>query len=215
MNGKQRCKILKEIRRQIAEKNGIDLAVSECRHRGDCAGTCPKCEEEVRRLEWELERRRSAGKAVLIAGIAAAAVTASGCVERGGTAASPDSDTFTVSLTSGTEQWVQLDGDLVPSVSMQLSDGETLTIDGISGAVPYDRPSLPALSELISCSYVEIRSMLSGFREEDVLAAWGEYITDTYLDNGGDRFMTADLLIDVYYSGEERLIDVVELRLRS
>ncbi len=48
--GKQTCKILKEIRRQIAEANGIEFATSECRYKGDCLGTCPKCEAEVRYL---------------------------------------------------------------------------------------------------------------------------------------------------------------------
>ena len=49
--GKYTCKILKEIRRQIAEANGIEFAISECRYKGDCLGTCPKCEAEVRYLE--------------------------------------------------------------------------------------------------------------------------------------------------------------------
>jgi Na+/H+-translocating membrane pyrophosphatase len=37
--GKQTCKILKEIRRQIAEANGIEFATSECRYKGECIGT--------------------------------------------------------------------------------------------------------------------------------------------------------------------------------
>lgn len=45
--GKQTCKILKEIRRQIAEANDIEFVTSECRYKGDCLGTCPKCEAEV------------------------------------------------------------------------------------------------------------------------------------------------------------------------
>lgn len=44
--GKQTCKILKEIRRQIAEANDIEFVTSECRYKGDCLGTCPKCEAE-------------------------------------------------------------------------------------------------------------------------------------------------------------------------
>ena len=32
--GKQTCKILKEIRRQIAEANGIEFVTSECRYKG-------------------------------------------------------------------------------------------------------------------------------------------------------------------------------------
>ena len=70
--GKQTCKILKEIRRQIAEANGIEFATSECRYKGDCLGTCPKCESEVRYLEQQLRARTLAGNAVALAGISAA-----------------------------------------------------------------------------------------------------------------------------------------------
>ena len=72
--GKQTCKILKEIRRQIAEANDIEYITSECRYKGDCLGTCPKCEAEVRYLEQQLRARSLAGKAVVLAGISAAAL---------------------------------------------------------------------------------------------------------------------------------------------
>ena len=72
--GKQTCKILKEIRRQIAEANGIEFATSECRYKGDCLGTCPKCEAEVRYLAHQLHSRSIAGKAVALAGISAASL---------------------------------------------------------------------------------------------------------------------------------------------
>lgn len=72
--GKQTCRILKDIRRQIAEANDIDLVISECTHRGDCLGTCPRCEAEVAYLERELARRQAMGKAVCISGIAASAL---------------------------------------------------------------------------------------------------------------------------------------------
>lgn len=72
--GKQTCKILKEIRRQIAEANSIEFVTSECRYKGDCLGTCPKCEAEVRYLEQQLRARSLAGKAVAIAGISAASL---------------------------------------------------------------------------------------------------------------------------------------------
>ena len=77
--GKQTCKILKEIRRQIAEANGIEFATSECRYKGDCLGTCPKCEAEVRYLEQQLRSRSLAGKAVALAGISAGMILMSGC----------------------------------------------------------------------------------------------------------------------------------------
>lgn len=67
--GKQTCKILKEIRKQIAQTNDIEYVVSECQYKGDCLGTCPKCEAEVRYLIQALERRRLAGKVVSLMGI--------------------------------------------------------------------------------------------------------------------------------------------------
>ena len=67
--GKQTCKILKEIRKQIAAENDIKLVIEECTYQGDCLGTCPKCEEEVRYLERELEKRQRMGKAAIVAGL--------------------------------------------------------------------------------------------------------------------------------------------------
>ena len=80
MKGKERCKILKDIRRQIAESNDIEFITSECKYKGDCLGTCPKCEEELRYLERELEKRQRLGKAVAIAGLAVSITAATaGC----------------------------------------------------------------------------------------------------------------------------------------
>ena len=82
MKGKKRCKILKEIRRQIAENNDIEYVTSECKHKGDCLGTCPKCEAEVRYLERELEKRAKLGKAVAVAGLSVALMASTaGCDE--------------------------------------------------------------------------------------------------------------------------------------
>ena len=67
--GKQVCKILKDIRIKIAQENDIEFITSECTHKGDCAGTCPKCEAEVRYLESQLARRRASGRNMRLAGI--------------------------------------------------------------------------------------------------------------------------------------------------
>ena len=77
MNGKDKCAILKQIRRDIAKKNDIALTIAECKHKGDCAGTCPRCEAEVAALERALADRRRQGKKVIVAGISAALVAAS------------------------------------------------------------------------------------------------------------------------------------------
>ncbi len=71
MKGKEKCKALKEIRRQIAEENDIPYVVSQCTYQGDCKGTCPKCESELRYLERELAIRQGLGKAVAVVGISA------------------------------------------------------------------------------------------------------------------------------------------------
>lgn len=71
MNGKQTCKILKEIRRKIAEANDIEYVVSECHYKGNCSGTCPKCEAELRFLERQLLLRQRAGHVVTLLGLSA------------------------------------------------------------------------------------------------------------------------------------------------
>ena len=69
--GKSTCKLLKSIRQQIADANGISYQPKECQHKGDCAGTCPACEEEIRYLERELKARKGNGFGMQVAGIAA------------------------------------------------------------------------------------------------------------------------------------------------
>ena len=69
--GKSTCKLLKDIRQQIADANGISYQPKECHHKGDCAGTCPACEEEIRYLEQELKARKGNGFGMKVAGIAA------------------------------------------------------------------------------------------------------------------------------------------------
>ena len=71
IKGKSTCKLLKDIRQQIADANGISYQPKECHHKGDCAGTCPACEEEIRYLERELRARKGNGFGMKVAGIAA------------------------------------------------------------------------------------------------------------------------------------------------
>lgn len=99
MTGKQRCKYLKEIRQRIADDNDIVYATEECKHKGECRGTCPRCESELRYLERELEKRKSLGKKITVAGLAVGlAVTATGC-----------ENPFAV---QGNMEYEQVDGDI-------------------------------------------------------------------------------------------------------
>ena len=96
-HGKATCKILKEIRRDIAAQNNIPLEERECTHEGDCHGTCPYCESKVQYLERELQKRSLMGKAVTIAGIVLGGMLMSGC--HSSTPTSPEAPTPTSSET--------------------------------------------------------------------------------------------------------------------
>ena len=70
--GKKICETLKAIRSDIARANDIDYTPTPCDHQGDCAGTCPACESEMRWIERQLRVRKALGKAVTIAGVSMA-----------------------------------------------------------------------------------------------------------------------------------------------
>ena len=80
--GKSICNVLKTIRKQIADANDIKYEPRECHHQGECRGTCPGCEAEVRYIERELDLRRQLGKAVAIVGISAGLSALTGCSDK-------------------------------------------------------------------------------------------------------------------------------------
>lgn len=55
--GKEKCEVLNHIRKDVAEKYGLEYTHSECTHQGDCSGTCPKCDAELEELQRQLESR--------------------------------------------------------------------------------------------------------------------------------------------------------------
>ena len=77
--GRNICNTLKAIRKQIADANGISYSPEECHFKGECMGTCPKCEQDVRDLEYELHLKQMAGKAIKVAGIAVGLVAMTAC----------------------------------------------------------------------------------------------------------------------------------------
>ena len=77
--GKSVCNVLKGVRKAVADANGIKYEPVECGFDGECRGTCPACEAEVRYIERELKLRRLAGRAVTVAGIALGAAALSAC----------------------------------------------------------------------------------------------------------------------------------------
>ena len=77
--GRKICNALKDIRKRIADANGISYSPDECTHEGDCAGTCPRCDQELSALTAEIHRRRRLGLAVSVAGLAMGISSLSSC----------------------------------------------------------------------------------------------------------------------------------------
>ena len=132
MNGKATCAILKQIRRDIAEKNDIALTIAECTHQGDCPGTCPRCEAEVRILEKALAEKKRKGLKTAVAGISAGLLTV------GLTSCTPAARTLIDKINDKFHPHVveELDGDVMPpdwSPDREEDGGETMTAPAIEG----------------------------------------------------------------------------------
>lgn len=55
--GKEKCEILKRIRKDVADRYGVEYNPTKCNHSGDCSGVCPKCDAELKELQRQLESR--------------------------------------------------------------------------------------------------------------------------------------------------------------
>ncbi|MBQ4382053.1 MAG: hypothetical protein II794_04870 [Oscillospiraceae bacterium] len=143
MFGKEKCKMLKEIRRRVAEANDIPLIIEECTHKGNCAGTCPRCESELRYLERELEARQRLGKTVALAALCAGLVTAVGCTSDA--PAGPPADATGISVPPPVEEkGVEPSRDVVEG--LMVPDTEALA--GKIAYVPEDEcPTDPEIVE--------------------------------------------------------------------
>ena len=58
--GKSICGVLKTIRKQVADANEIKYEPRVCHHKGECRGTCPACEAEVRTAKFTLSEGQGA-----------------------------------------------------------------------------------------------------------------------------------------------------------
>ncbi len=123
--GKEKCRILKEIRAEIAKANDIEWVVSECKHQGNCKGTCPKCEQEVRQLEEALAKREALGKKVAVVGISAAiSLAVTGCDDLLATGGEPLGGQIQLPVTQ--EETLMGDVYIPPETEEEtVADGET------------------------------------------------------------------------------------------
>ena len=145
--GKSTCKLLKDIRQQIADANGISYQPKECHHKGDCAGTCPACEEEIRYLEGELKARKGNGFGMKVAGIAAGICATVMPMTAAAQAVTPDStanrpvhtakkgDVKVVDLSDGCVSPVVVCGMVIGSDDKEPLIGVSVVIDGTNKGV--------------------------------------------------------------------------------
>lgn len=129
MKGKDKCRMLKQIRKKIADANDIPYVVEECPYQGDCKGTCPKCEAELKKMEEELSLRRRLGKKVAVVGVAAGMMAAT-------TACTPNDVIDVLENVVNPFSWFgggggDLDGDVVM--------GEAMPIDGVIDEPTYSQ----------------------------------------------------------------------------
>ena len=148
--GKSTCKLLKDIRQQIADANGISYRPKECHHKGDCAGTCPACEEEIRYLERELKARKGNGFGMKVAGIAAGIcatvmpMTAAAQAVKSDSTANPPVQTTkkapikVVDLSDGCASPVVVRGMIIDEENKEPVIGAAVFIDGTSKGVATD-----------------------------------------------------------------------------
>ncbi len=198
MKGKQRCKILKEIRQKIADANDIAYVTSECRHKGDCLGTCPKCEAELQYLERELEKRKKLGKTVVIVGLSAViATTAVGCddwfAETGGDPLSPN------------DPVKEFDGDMVAPGGIIPVDEYDCEVDEVQNLTSDE------LKDLLTADNITREGLYSGKGWAELLISEDDNGNDTYwcpIDGYDTMTVIYDsegYIVDVQFHAEKRI----------
>lgn len=129
MTGKEKCRLLRQIRNQVARKNGLAPFEDTCTHKGECAGTCPKCEAEVKALSQALENRRARRKRVALAGVSLGV-----CATLAGCSLDDAIDSLViaknlVARTAVERTEVELDGDIAMPVDIEELTGEVNDTD--------------------------------------------------------------------------------------
>ena len=149
--GKSICRQLKMVRMKIASANGIEYTPSECHHKGECSGTCPRCEYEVKYLEHQLDLRRAMGKAVSLVGVGMGitAVTSCGITHMFQTAGMPMTPPEHTLVSPDSSEYKT-----TGEVNTVVVHTDTLKNDLLMGDVVEEKPSFPGGDEAL-LSYLE------------------------------------------------------------
>ena len=223
--GRSTCKLLKSIRQQIADANGISYQPKECQHKGDCAGTCPACEAEIRYLERELKARKGNGFGMKVAGIAAGIcatvmpMTAAAQAVKSDSTANPPVQTTkkapikVVDLSDSCASPVVVRGMVIDEENKEPVIGAVVFIDGTNKGIATNMDGqfalkVPSDTSLVISSIgyyskkVRVSSLLSSdnnviMLEKDAMTGLVEVVTvNAASDSGRDR--SASNIDDVY-----------------
>ncbi len=193
-HGKNICNQLKEVRKRTAEENDIPLEIEECTYKGECRGTCPRCEAEVRYLENALADRLRLGKVATVAGLALG-LAATTQAQAPQTAAVPvqDNDTVHKIECNGVLKGTVLDkktGESIPFCNIRvMQDGKQVH----SGVTDFD--GVYIIKPLCLGKYsIEISTV--GYKplesEVDITRA-GYTILDVSLENSGHALSPVEI----------------------
>ena len=127
--GKEICEQLKQIRLDIARANGIEYSPRECHHEGDCAGTCPACDSELRYLEQEISRKSPSMRKVAVVGISMglASLSLTSCMGsqiQGALEVEDDDSTFVIEANETDSIYINGFNDTVPHAINDSQDAE-------------------------------------------------------------------------------------------
>lgn len=135
--GKKICQTLKDIRLQVARANDIPYEPTECKHKGDCSGTCPKCEQEVRYIEQQLDKHRTLGKVVAVAGVSAGLTALAACN------ISTQKNTLEGEMPIQNDTVIHQKSEYKEEAKSMIVKGDTISEEFIVGEIMEERPSFP------------------------------------------------------------------------
>ena len=228
MTGKRKCSLLKSIRCKIAEQNGIEFSTPECTFQGECRGTCPKCEEELRYLTEELKKIRRSGGRVAVAGIAATmiATSASGCArqleefslpldyteeradehyELTGDVAYPDEKLDGDEDLEGKVAWPG-EGDIGDELTgdVEYPDGGTFSTTGVLAA-----PVVPEIASVAVMRETEALAALESVTFDRLRDAWQSYQVFLDEEKRCGVFCVGHVTVEVYYDDVGEIVKII------
>ena len=203
--------MLKTIRKQVANANEIKYEPRECNYQGECRGTCPACEAEVRYIEQQLDVRRQLGMAVAIVGISAGLSALTGCSDKAKKvdSVSEEESKLTVGKVR-VDTLERLDGDVVykSPVDTVIVEKEPATVK--KRTAPFQAPA-PRQEEQDIAVYDEVIGRTGGVDDESIP------IPNPYLDidlESSDRVFDVVEQMPSFPGGSKKLMEYLSEKTR-